>query len=69
MKGGDNIMNELILFRKSKALTQIQMSEVLGVSVSYYSKIESGNKKAGRNFIEKFKAVFSEASIEKIFFN
>lgn len=62
-------MKELILFRKTKMLTQKQMAVIIGVSISYYSKVEAGYKKAGRNFIEKFKSNFPDAGIDSIFFN
>lgn len=50
-------------------LTQKQMAVIIGVSISYYSKVEAGYKKAGRNFIEKFKSNFPDAGIDSIFFN
>ena len=40
-------MQELFLIRKSLMLTQEEMANKIGVSVSYYSKVEGGFKQAG----------------------
>lgn len=42
----------------------------MGVSKSYYSKVERGYKVAGRGFIDKFLKTFPEVSqkLTKIFF-
>lgn len=55
-------------FRNKKELTQKEMAEKLGVSVSFYSKIEQGRKNTSFNFIKKFKEVFPDADIDKLFF-
>lgn len=60
-------MKDLLLLRKSLMMTQEQMSKKIGVSFSYYSKIESGHKQAGRGFIYKFTKAFPNNNID-IFF-
>lgn len=61
-------MNNLREFRKQKGMSQEKMAAELGVSLSMYSKVEQGNAKAGRAFMEKIKQRFPEASIDNIFF-
>lgn len=56
-------------FRKQKGMSQERMAAELGVSLSMYSKVEQGNAKAGRAFMEKIKCRFPEASIDFIFFD
>lgn len=61
-------MNNLRELRKENSLSQEQMAAELGVSLSMYQKVEQGNAKAGRKFMEKIKKRFPEASIDYIFF-
>lgn len=61
-------MNNLRELRKENGYSQEQMAAELGVSLSMYQKVEQGNAKAGRNFMEKIKQRFPEASIDYIFF-
>ncbi|MFZ5967341.1 MAG: helix-turn-helix domain-containing protein [Bacillota bacterium] len=58
---------DLIKFRESIDKTQEEMADILGISVSYYSKIEKGERNPSFNFITKFKEKFG-VSIEPIFF-
>lgn len=62
-------MNNLRELRKENGYSQEQMAAELGVSLSMYQKVEQGNAKAGRNFMEKIKQRFPEASIDYIFFS
>lgn len=57
----------LIEFRKSLDLSQDEMAKFIGVSKSYYSKIELGLRNPSYNFIQKFKSKFS-TNIDSIFF-
>ena len=57
--------NNLVDFRNSKKLTQKEMAEKAGTTLSYYSKIELG---LSYNFMEKFKANFGDACVDEIFF-
>lgn len=61
-------MNNLRELRKENGFNQEQMAAELGVSLSMYQKVEQGNAKAGRKFMEKIKQRFPEASIDYIFF-
>ncbi|MFR8309480.1 MAG: helix-turn-helix domain protein [Bacteriophage sp.] len=61
-------MNNLRELRKENGFNQEQMAAELGVSLSMYQKVEQGNAKAGRKFMEKIKKRFPEASIDYIFF-
>jgi transcriptional regulator with XRE-family HTH domain len=61
-------MNErLVEFRKTLNLNQFEMAKSIGVSKSYYSKIELGLRNPSYNFIQKFKTKFG-ADIDSIFF-
>ena len=60
-------MKGLAKFREKKCKTQTEMAELIGVSKSYYRKVEGGFKKPSYNFIKKFKAAFPGENID-IFF-
>ena len=59
--------NNLVDFRNSKKLTQKEMAEKVGTTLSYYSKIELGLRNPSYNFMDKFKANFGHACIDEIF--
>ncbi|WP_343337342.1 hypothetical protein TPELB_23880 [Terrisporobacter petrolearius] len=61
-------MNSLVDFRVSNNLTQKQMADKLGTTLSYYSKVELGKRNPSYNFLIKFKSTFSEVNIDKLFF-
>ncbi|MDY0235104.1 MAG: helix-turn-helix transcriptional regulator [Gudongella sp.] len=61
--------NELINFRKSKNLTVNEIADKIGVSSSFYEKIEYGDRNPSYNFILMFKSAFPEGETDKIFFN
>jgi len=44
------------------------MAQLMGVSYSMYHKVECGQAKPSRAFMEKLKAQFPFASIDEIFF-
>lgn len=54
-------------FRESKNLTQQQMADKIGISLSFYSKIEAGFKKPSYNFIKKVTEAFDDVNTN-IFF-
>ena len=60
--------NALRDFRKELEKTQEEMSEILGVSLSMYRKVETGIRNPSFNFISKFKRTFPKSDIGKIFF-
>lgn len=66
MKGGAE-MEYLKEFRKGRNLSQEKMAELLDVSLSLYTKIESENRKPSREFMNKFKAAFPDFDMN-IFF-
>lgn len=60
---------KLVQFRKGLGLTIIEMAERIGVSPSYYEKIEYGDRNPSFNFITLFKKAFPDANTDDIFFN
>lgn len=57
----------LILFRKEKELSIYDMAKKIGISESYYEKIEYGNRSPSFNFLIKFRKAFPESNIDDIF--
>lgn len=55
--------------RISNKLTQKEIANKVGVSLSMYEKVERGTIQASRNFIEKVKSEFPHISIDYIFFS
>ena len=62
-----NISQNFRDFRKNRNLTQKEMAEKVGTTLSYYSKIELGLRNPSYNFMEKFKANFGHECIYEIF--
>lgn len=58
----------LVDFRNIKKLKQKEMADKIGISLSFYSKVELGEKNPSYNFISKFKTAFPDANIDRIFF-
>lgn len=61
-------METLMSFRLNKGKSMQEMSEVLDLTLSYYAKIERGDRNPSYNFLCKFKKAFPQSSIDKIFF-
>ena len=61
-------MKELELFRKSLNLTRQEFAEAIKISKSLYEKVETGQRKPSRNFVEKLKCKFPQFDTN-IFFN
>ena len=61
-------MKTLKEFREAIGLTQEAMANDLQISKSFYEKIESGERKPGRELIERFKLKFPIIDIN-IFLN
>lgn len=55
-------------FRISLNLNQKQMAHKIGVSASYYYKIESGQQNPSYEFLKKLKKAFPNVSVDEIFF-
>lgn len=62
-------MEKLREFRESLHLSQKSMAIGLGVSPSYYYKIESGYQNPSYEFLSKFKRRFPNVSVDQIFFS
>lgn len=60
---------QLIDYRKFLGLTVAQISEKIGVSSSFYEKIERGDRNPSFNFIKAFKDAFPDTDTDSIFFN
>lgn len=58
--------HKLIEFRNSKGLSPEEMALKLGISISYYYKIEQGSRNPSYNFLLKFKKEFN-VNIDKFF--
>lgn len=61
-------MNELKKIRERLGLNQKEMAEHIGVSASYYYKVESRSQNPSYEFLKKIKKVFPNISIDKVFF-
>ena len=57
----------LIEFREKLNLSLQEMADKIGVSKSYYEKIEYGDRTPSFNFISKFKLAFPKENIEDFF--
>ena len=57
----------LITFRKNKNLSVPAMAEKIGISTSYYEKIEYGDRNPSYKFLAKFKKAFPESNTDYIF--
>ena len=65
-----NIKNDaLVKFRESVDKSPEEMAVMLGVSLSFYTKVERVERNPSYNFVKKFKEKFPKANIDKIFFN
>ncbi|WP_072682840.1 MULTISPECIES: helix-turn-helix domain-containing protein [unclassified Holdemania] len=62
-------MVNLINLRRSADLTKKAMAEKIGVSASYYYKVESGYQNPSYEFLKKFKVKFPDVSVDQVFFN
>lgn len=58
---------KLISFRKERDLSISEMAKKIGISESYYEKIEYGNRTPSYNFLTKFKDAFPGTNMDDIF--
>lgn len=56
-------------FRKKNKLSQKEMAKEIDVSVSYYSKVESGYQNPSYEFMMKLKTRFPDVNIDEVFFD
>lgn len=62
-------MNEtLVNFRNTKKMTQVQFARCIGVSISFLSKVELGDRQPSFGFMKKLKNTFNDANIDELFF-
>ena len=54
-------------FRQNKNLTQEQMANQLGITVSHYKALEYGQRNPSFELMERIKKVFPKTNIDKIF--
>ncbi|CAB1242381.1 SOS-response repressor and protease LexA [Clostridiaceae bacterium BL-3] len=59
--------SKLIEFRESLNMSQKDMASALGISSSFYIKIELGQRNPSFNFIKKMKEKFN-INVDEIFF-
>lgn len=59
--------NNLKSFRNSLHKSQDEMAESVGISLSFYTKLELGLKNPSLNTIKKFKDAFPTADVNNIF--
>ncbi|MBV4426484.1 helix-turn-helix transcriptional regulator [Clostridium tyrobutyricum] len=59
--------SKLIEFRESLNMSQKDMAATLGISSSFYTKIELGQRNPSFNFIKKMKKRFN-VNVDEIFF-
>lgn len=60
---------KLIEFRNQNNISIREMADKIGVSSSFYEKIEYGDRNPSFNFITLFKTAFPDAEVDNIFFN
>lgn len=56
-------------FREQNGFTQKEMAEHIGVSPSYYYKVESEFQNPSYEFLKKLKSKFPEVMIDEMFFS
>ena len=61
------IREKLRDYRLSINKTQDEMAKIWGITLSFYSKIESGDKNPSIDKIKKFKKCFPTANTDEIF--
>lgn len=62
------MINGLSDFRKEKNKTMQEMASEIGISTSFYIKVEIGERNPSYSFLKKFKSAYPDADIDKIFF-
>lgn len=61
-------MRSLKKFRVEKRMSKNEIAHLLGVSLSFYDKIERGERNPSYSFICKFKSTFPSSDTDVIFF-
>lgn len=56
-------------FRLGKSISKDKIARIIGVSLSFYEKVENGHVNASRGFMEKLKIAYPEVNIDELFFS
>lgn len=67
-EGEKIVIDRLRQFRKSNGYKQKEMAMEIGVSFSYYCKVEKGYQNPSYDFLVKLKRRFPEVNIDEMFF-
>ena len=62
-------MSKIKQVRISKNLTQEKLARMMDITLAYYSQVEREVAQPSRSFMQKFKKIFPEISIDEMFFN
>lgn len=68
VEGGENMKDILVKFRKERGMSTQDMADALGISKSWYEKIEYEQRKPSREFMLAFKKAFPMFDV-RIFFD
>ncbi len=60
-------MEELKKFRTNKRYTMKEFAGIIGVSLSLYAKVEQGQRKPSRQFVEKLKTKYPSFNVNKLY--
>lgn len=63
------MLMKLIEFRKDRGLASNEIAKTIGISASFYEKIERGDRNPSYNFIILFKKAFPNSRVDEIFFD
>ena len=63
------VRDKLKKYRVSINKTQAQMAKIWGITVSFYTKIENGDKNPSIQNLKEFRKKFPNANIDEIFLN
>ena len=62
-------MDKLRNFRKEQGLSQKDMAEKIGITLSMYEKVDGGRTGASAAFMHRVKSAFPNVVIDDIFFS
>lgn len=60
-------INYLILFRNNRYISQKEIAKVLGISLSYYQKVEGGFATPGYGLLKKISKEFKDFDFNELF--
>ena len=62
-------MKNVKQFRLAKGLSMDNIARAIGVSLSFYEKVERGHAQPSRAFMQKIKKAYPEINIDEMFFS